>query len=426
MSRHPDFEKIHATFMQHYSKEPALGEERYAEWLAASGLDETKGYYAQAAERAKSHQSFGWAKFLLQLVKEDKDARYYKVEALFAVESMNLDSPPFTRDEVLQSARSLTGKPSNFNHDAATFRQLADVEIVAAQCEDECVECLVRVPKTSLLIGMIDRGEIVSVSIEGEWSHGLPGCGLVLTGLAWLTKNSTLPAMPLTRIVAVEQMVESFEVRSQVLEHLRAGGFSGKAKLRVKELLEPLDAAGLSCVFCGAPGEYLVTVCTSCGDNAAGAVSLGVHGNGSEILEEKDMDKIAEKVAAKVGEKESVILETLKADLTVANAKVSEAENKAKAAEGLQAKLTEMEGKLAAAEGKLTEANNTVEKIKQFVPGVDLLANPPKLMPVSECLERLGRLELSKMQERLSLGNQVQAQKVHREIFEVKQKYGVA
>jgi hypothetical protein len=46
-------------------------------------------------------------------------------------------------------------------------------------------------------------------------------------------------------------------------------------------------------------------------------------------------------------------------------------------------------------------------------------------MPVSECLERLGRCDLPKMQERLSLGNQVQAQKVRKEIFEVKKKYGV-
>lgn len=59
MSRHSDFDKIYVTFMQHYSNDPQLGEERYVEWLVASGLDETKGYYAQAAERARSRQSFG-------------------------------------------------------------------------------------------------------------------------------------------------------------------------------------------------------------------------------------------------------------------------------------------------------------------------------------------------------------------------------
>ena len=96
-SRHPDFEKIHAAFLQHYNKDPAFGEARYAEWVKQSGLDETQSYYAQGAARsAKSKQSFEWAKFLLQFVKEDQDARYYKVEALFPVESMN-GGPPFTR-----------------------------------------------------------------------------------------------------------------------------------------------------------------------------------------------------------------------------------------------------------------------------------------------------------------------------------------
>ena len=88
-------------------------------------------------------------------------------------------------------------------------------------------------------------------------------------------------------------------------------------------------------------------------------------------------------------------------------------------------KLSEAEGKLTAAEDKLSEANSTIEKLKALVPGVDLLKDPPKLMPVSECIERLGRLELPKMQERLSLGNQLQAQKVCKEIFEVKQRYEV-
>ena len=110
-SRHADFEKIHSAFLTHYSKDPKLGESRYADWVKFSGLDETQSYYLQGAARAnKSKQSFEWANFLLQFVKEDKDARYYQVEALFLVESMNKDSPPFTRDEVLQAARSLPGK----------------------------------------------------------------------------------------------------------------------------------------------------------------------------------------------------------------------------------------------------------------------------------------------------------------------------
>ena len=149
---------------------------------------------------------------------------------------------------------------------------------------------------------------------------------------------------------------------------------------------------------------------------AAAASDLGVQTNGVEKLEEKDMDKIAEKVALKVGEKESVAIDKVKAELTESKAKQVEAEGKAKDAETTRDKAL----------GDLSTANKTIEQLKQLVPGVDLLKNPPKLMPVSEALERLGRCDLPKMQERLSLGNQVQAQKVRKEIFEVKQKYGVA
>jgi len=47
--RHADFDKIHATLLQHYNKDPVLAEACYAEGVRLSNLDETKGYYAQAA-----------------------------------------------------------------------------------------------------------------------------------------------------------------------------------------------------------------------------------------------------------------------------------------------------------------------------------------------------------------------------------------
>jgi hypothetical protein len=87
-SRHADFEKSHSAFLIHDSKDPEFGESRYVDWVKFSNLDETQSYYLQGAARAtKSKQSFEWANFLLQFVKEDNDAKYYQVEALFPVES---------------------------------------------------------------------------------------------------------------------------------------------------------------------------------------------------------------------------------------------------------------------------------------------------------------------------------------------------
>jgi hypothetical protein len=349
--RHPDFEKIHAAFMQHYSKNVQLVEERYSGWVKDSNLDESQSYYLQGAQRAaKTKQNFDWAKLLMEFIKEDTDAYYYKVEALFPVESMNKDTPPFTRDEVLQSARSLTGKPSDLNHDHT--KMLEGVEVTAAQFEDDCVECVVRVPKTSILVGMIQRKEIVSVSIEGEWSHGIPGQGLVLTGLGWLTKETMLPGIPLTRIMPVEQIAETFR---------------------------PVQSYGV------------------------------------EKLEEKDIDILAEKVAAKIGGKDTAVTEQLKVELEASKKLQSEAESKVKVAEELQTKIN----------GDLSKANKVIEGFKKAAPGVDLLAMPPVLMPVSEHIAVLERLVPSVMVERSTMGMQVQGQKVRAELLKAKEKLRV-
>jgi hypothetical protein len=496
--RHPDFAKIHAAFLAHYSKDPKLGESRYADWVKASELDDSQSYYAQGAARAAGvKQSFEWAKFLLEFVKEDKDSYYYKVEALFPVESMN-NGPPFTRDEVLQSARSLTGKPSDLNHDLKQV--LAGVEIVAAQCEDDCVECLVRVPKKSQLVGMIDRKEIVNVSIEGEWSHGVPGHGLVLTGLGWLTKASTLPGIPLTRIMPVERIAESFVVPVPAVEE------------------RTITKIG-SCVGCGGKADYLVSACKACfgkfsagaGGSAPSAVMsslellpvrevnlfvreaagdlpsdftafkmrfqalganpcarcealdgkefvygtepelplhpncqcsyqmverLHVHLNlGVENLEEKEMDKIAEKIALKLGDK-SREFEKQKIELAEAQTKVTEAEGKLGIAEAAKAvaegacaeatgKLGPVAEKLAAVEKTLGERNVVLEKFKKCMPGIELLADPPVMMPVVESLASLQRCMPLLVAERSTPGMERQGAIVRSEILKAQKRLQV-
>ncbi len=392
MARHPDFEKIHATFLQHYSKDPQVGEKRYQQWVKDSSLDETRGYYEQGVERAQNKQSFAWADFLIQFVKEDKEAKYYKVEALFPVESMNKDSPPFTRDEVLQSARTLTGKPSDLNHDHS--QMLEGVEVKAAQFEDDCVECLVRVLKNSPLNGMIERKEIVSVSIEGEWSHGLPGQGLVLTGLGWLTKKTTLPGIPLTRIIPVERIVESFEVKAQVLECFKSA-HGGKVKLEAQQ-----DDARPACAVCGKPADFLVSICQTCLDKAGGA-SAQAQSNEGENVSKEELKKIVED-----GVKEGL----QKADGNL---------------EVLKTKLSEAEGKAKDAEDKLKEANKTIEQLKQLVPGVDLLKNPSKLMPINDAVKLFEQVLPSPMVQRSwGLGPQRMCQDLQRAVQQLKHSAG--
>jgi hypothetical protein len=134
--------------------------------------------------------------------------------------------------------------------------------------------------------------------------------------------------------------------------------------------------------------------------------------NGVEGLEEKDIESIVEKVAAKIGEKKSLEIEGLKT-------KLSEAEGKLVAAEAELAekknRLTEAVGKLATTENKLGEANRTTEKLKALVSGVDLLVNPPKLMPVSEALDLVNSVVPSRMVQRSwGLGPQRMCQELAR------------
>ena len=214
--RHPDFERIYRAFMKRYCGSPdeecEKGKRIYYAWLKKLGLDDTKPY-------RMPQERFSWAKQTLQYVRQDEDAKYYKVEALFPLVSMNRNV--YTEDELVRAARTLIGKPVNLNHKAVF---LDGVEVIDAEYEDGAVEVLLRVPKNSevdgrKLIDLIDSGEIIHVSIEASCRHVTPTVmggevgrkceGLIFTGLALLTKD-VLPGVPLTRIMPAEAIVEAY------------------------------------------------------------------------------------------------------------------------------------------------------------------------------------------------------------------------
>ncbi len=129
-------------------------------------------------------------------------------------------------------------------------------------------------------------------------------------------------------------------------------------------------------------------------------------------MEEKDLDILAEKVAAKIGGKDTAVTEQLKVELAESKKLQSEAENKAKLAEELRVK----------AAGDLTNANTVIEGFKRSAPGVDLLAVPPVLMPVSEHIAVLEKLVPPVMVERSSMGMQRQGQAIRAELLKAKEK----
>ncbi|MFW6117352.1 MAG: hypothetical protein ACOC6G_02055, partial [Thermoproteota archaeon] len=183
------------------------GKQVYYTWLQKMGLDDTQPYGPQQKE------SFRWAQQLIRFAKEDEDTRYYRVEALFPVSSMNDNL--YTEEELERAARTLRGKPVNLNHHTS----LEGVEIVDAEYEDGAVESVLAVDKEAewkdrLLADMIDEEQILHVSIEATCRDrkvtpdGATCEGLVFTGLALLTRD-TLPGVPLTRVMPLETIVEA-------------------------------------------------------------------------------------------------------------------------------------------------------------------------------------------------------------------------
>jgi hypothetical protein len=209
MPRHPDFQKIYDAFMWRYCpdhNECDTGKGYYYGWLKNMGLDDTKPYQ-------RPQEKFSWIEPYFKYLKEDELAKYFKVEALFPLTSMN--DNVYTADELLRGTRTLIGKTPNWNH---TPEMAPEVKVYDADYEGDCAECLLRVLKGSRALREIESGNVVHVSVEidclrgSEWTPEGSTCrGLVFTGLALLTKD-VLPGVPLTRIMPVEKLVESFTV----------------------------------------------------------------------------------------------------------------------------------------------------------------------------------------------------------------------
>jgi hypothetical protein len=85
MPRHPDFQKIYQAFIWRFCQDKTeceTGKQRYYSWLNKLGLDDTKPYQSP-------QEKFSWTEPYIKFLKEDEDAKYFKVEALFPLSSMN-------------------------------------------------------------------------------------------------------------------------------------------------------------------------------------------------------------------------------------------------------------------------------------------------------------------------------------------------
>jgi hypothetical protein len=248
MPRYPDFEKIYQAFIKRYGQ--VEGEKNYFSWLNKMGLDDTKSY--ARPQESLGQESFNWAKNLFSYLREDETKKYFEVEASFPLSSMN--NVVYTEDELRLGARSLVGKPCNLNHDGKT---LGSVSIEGAEYEDGAVECVLGFLKGSDILSMVEGGEIFQVSTEASCLQGMEPTadgdvckGLVYTGLGLLTKD-VLPGVPLTRIMPVEKIVESFQVILNGGEKL-----SGNGKGETEENKKIKESDQYKCPKCGYVANY--------------------------------------------------------------------------------------------------------------------------------------------------------------------------
>ena len=230
MPLHPDYQKILKAFQMRYGEEE--GEHLFWAWVNRLGLQPEKPY--------RQREAFSWAEPRLQALEGREGV--YRVEALFPLESMN--RVIYTEEELLRAARTLIGKPVNLNHK----KPLKGVEILDAEYEDGAVECLLQVENPEIK-RMIDRGEILHVSIEADYReaevvNGLVPRGLAFTGLALLTRD-TLPGVPLTRIMPLEGLIEAFEK---------------EVRTDLSQKIEVEEQGQRTCYLCGRPLSDRATI----------------------------------------------------------------------------------------------------------------------------------------------------------------------
>jgi hypothetical protein len=131
-------------------------------------------------------------------------------------------------------------------------------------------------------------------------------------------------------------------------------------------------------------------------------------------LAEKDLNAIAEKVAAKVSGQNTETIESLKLQISEANTKLTDAESKCKTAENASDE----------AKDQLVTANKTIEELRKQLPAGGLLKNPSVMIPLSEHIACLESLLPSQMVQRSSLGMQRICQSIRSEVFKAKERLG--
>lgn len=358
MPIHPSFQKILGQFTARYGE--AEGKKRYYMWLNKLGLDDTKPYSNNQLKKKEclsdkcTHscakclkESFQWAKPLIKLFKKDEEAKYYQVEAHFAVSSMN--NNVYTLPEMMDAIHLLPGQHVDLNHNLEWI--MKPLEISAAMIEDECAECIIRVPNGSVdakgrdCQTCFEDGTYHSVSIEADsdgviaTSEGNQLVGLRYTGLAVLDEEA-LPGIPLTTIQPLEKlMAEAF----QIVEELQ----DSEVKKTMAENTKVKEASAAYCPLCG----------TQLVEGKCPNKECAAYGQSVQVDEKLDELNMA------LAKKETLLAEALEKQAITQeqNSKLTEDLAKTKA------KYKELEGRLRTTETRVSDRDKRIDELEHDI-----------------------------------------------------------
>lgn len=201
---HIDFKKILQDFLSLFGD---LGKQKFEDFLKDYRLNPELSYGSQITRECLNGvcEAFQWTKPFIRFYREDDGGRYYKLRALTATVSMNKNVYD-ELEKIERSARTLTYRPLNINHDHSKWLRFPENRVDWAEFEDKAVECVIRIDNSRRDIQrMIESGEIVNPSIEARPIGGIQAEdgsyvpeAWNFTGMALLEKDVTLPGVPTT------------------------------------------------------------------------------------------------------------------------------------------------------------------------------------------------------------------------------------
>lgn len=201
---HPSFLRILDLFLSRYGEE--VGSGKFSTFVMRNGLDVTRPY----DPRAQFNESFKWLEPHIRFMKADKGARYYAIEALHAIISMNMND--YTdKDKMDRAAISMNYRPLNINHDHTRWLPYPRTRVEYAKAEDMCVELIIRVDNQDEYLqkqldhdpSIPEKEWINHPSIEGRPLAGGKSEGYHFTALSLLEKGYQLPGDPLSEIYPI-------------------------------------------------------------------------------------------------------------------------------------------------------------------------------------------------------------------------------